>query len=167
MQVRSFPPIGTARATRLILGTMPGKMSLVAHEYYAHPRNAFWDIIQQLFDISRALPYAQRVQALERHGIAVWDVLASCTRGSSLDSDILADSIVPNEFVPFLSTHPAIRAIYFNGNNARKLFERHVVPVLTPRQQQIERVTLPATSPAHARMSRAEKVRGWRVIQQG
>lgn len=164
MQVRSFPPLGNARATRLILGTMPGKMSLVAHEYYAHPRNVFWDIMQQLLGIARALPYAQRVQALEKHGIAVWDVLAACSRSSSLDSDILADSIVPNDFVPYLTTHPAIRTIYFNGQSSQRLFERHVVPVLTPRQQQIGRVALPATSPAHARMTRVQKVRGWRVI---
>jgi TDG/mug DNA glycosylase family protein len=164
MHVRSFPPIATPRATRLVLGTMPGKMSLAAHEYYAHPRNAFWDIMQALLGVSRALPYGERVKALQKAGIAVWDVLAACTRTTSLDSDIDPDSIVPNDFVPFLSTHPRIRTIYFNGNNARRLFERHVLPQLTPRQQQIARVTLPATSPAHARMNHARKVHGWRVI---
>lgn len=164
MHVRSFPPIAAPTATRLVLGTMPGRMSLAAREYYAHPRNAFWDIMQQLLGIPRELPYRERVQGLQQAGIAVWDVLAACTRTTSLDSDILPASIVPNDFVPFLSTHPNIRRIFFNGNNARRLFERHVLPVLTPRQHQIERVTLPATSPAHARMSRTQKAKEWRAI---
>lgn len=164
MHVRSFPPLGTPRATRLILGTMPGKMSLAAREYYAHPRNAFWDIMQSLYGIQRELPYGERVRGLERAGLAVWDVLAACSRSSSLDSDILGDSIVPNDFVPFLTTHPQIRGIYFNGNSSRRLFERHVLPTLTPRQGGIALVTLPATSPAHARMTRAEKIRGWKVL---
>jgi len=164
MQIRSFPPLGTARATRLILGTMPGKMSLTAREYYAHPRNAFWDIMQQVYGISRELPYGLRVKALEKAGVAVWDVLAACTRTTSLDSDIVAESVVPNDFAPYLTTHPRIQVIYFNGNSACRLFERHVVPALTPRQREIARVTLPATSPAHARMTRTEKVRGWKTL---
>lgn len=166
MHVRSFPPIATPRATRLVLGTMPGKMSLAAHEYYAHPRNAFWDIMQALLGVHRALPYGERVKALQKAGIAVWDVLAACTRTSSLDSDIVAGSIVPNDFAPFLTTHPRIRTIFFNGNNARRLFERHVLPQLTPRQREIGRITLPATSPAHARMNHAQKVKGWRVLME-
>jgi len=164
MQIRSFPPLGTPRATCLILGTMPGKMSLSAREYYAHPRNVFWDIMQQVYGIQRELPYGLRVKALEKKGVAVWDVLAACTRSSSLDSDIVAGSVVPNDFVPFFTTHPRIHIIYFNGNSSCRLFERHVVPLLPPRQRQIERVILPATSPAHARMTRAEKVRGWKAL---
>src|SRR5690606_42075339 len=108
MQIRSFPPLGTARATRLILGTMPGKMSLTAREYYAHPRNAFWDIMQQVYGISRELPYGLRVKALEKAGVAVWDVLAACTRSSSLDSDIVADSGAHDNSVPSPTTQPRI-----------------------------------------------------------
>ncbi len=167
MRIHSFPPLGSPRATKLILGTMPGKMSLAAREYYAHPRNVFWDIMQQLYGIQRELPYGQRVKALEKAGLAVWDVLATCTRSSSLDSDIVSDTIVANDFVPYLTTHPQIRGIYFNGNSSRRLFERHVLPSLPPRQRKIELVTLPATSPAHARMTAQEKVRGWKVLLRG
>lgn len=166
MQIRSFPPLGNPKATRLILGTMPGKVSLIEHQYYAHPRNVFWDIMQQLYGMPREMPYARRVQALEKAGVALWDVLAACVRSSSLDSDIEPATVVPNDFVPFLTNHPRIRAIFFNGQPARRLFEQHVAPLLTPRQREIERVTLPSTSPAHARMSRAQKLRAWRAALQ-
>lgn len=164
MHVRSFAPLGRVHATRLVLGTMPGRASLLAGEYYAHPRNAFWFIVQELFGIPRTMPYARRVRALAATGVAVWDVLAACTRGSSLDSDIVADSIVPNDFTSFLARHPRITTVFFNGGPARVLFERHVVPLLTPAQRGIRRITLPSTSPTHARCSLAQKIEAWRVI---
>jgi TDG/mug DNA glycosylase family protein len=164
VRAHSFAPLGNTHATRLILGTMPGRASLLAGEYYAHPRNAFWYIIEELFDIGRALPYTQRVRALAGARLAVWDVLATCTRGSSLDSDIVSDSIVPNAFNTYLKRHSRIGVIYFNGAPARALFERHVAPGLNPRARSIARVTLPSTSPTHARASRGEKLLAWRVI---
>lgn len=164
MRVQSFPPLGHSRATRLILGTMPGRASLLAGQYYAHPRNAFWFIIEALFGIPRELPYARRVRELAGTGIAVWDVLAACTRGTSLDSDIVPESVVPNDFNAFLSRHRRIAVIYFNGGPARRLFERHVAAGLGPAHRGIERVTLPSTSPTHARRSHAQKLAAWRVI---
>lgn len=164
MHVQSFPPLGNMRATRLVLGTMPGKASLLAGQYYAHPRNAFWFIVEGLFGIPRELPYPQRVRGLAKTGVAVWDVLAACTRGTSLDSDIVPDSCVPNDFNSYLARHRQIRTLYFNGGPARALFERHVAPGLAPDFQGIGRVTLPSTSPTHARRSHADKLEAWRVI---
>lgn len=140
MHVQSFPPLGTSRATRLVLGTMPGRASLLAREYHAHPRNAFWYIIEELFGIEREMPYPRRVRELAGTGLAVWDVLAACTRGTSLDSDIVPESVVPNDFDAHLKRHRRIGAIYFNGGPARALFERHVAPQLAPGHQAIPRM---------------------------
>jgi TDG/mug DNA glycosylase family protein len=143
---------------------MPGRASLLAGQYYAHPRNAFWNIVEELFGIPRAAPYALRVRELARTGLAVWDVLAACTRGSSLDSDILPASVVPNYFSGFLASHTRVRTIYFNGTSARQLFERHVLRGLPPAQQDLARIQLPSTSPTNARMTFAAKLRAWQVI---
>lgn len=162
--VRSFPPVNGGNASRLILGSMPGAASLLACEYYAHPRNAFWSIMESLLGIARAAPYATRTGALADAGIALWDVLETCRRNGSLDSAIEPDSIVPNDFGKFLRQNPAISRIYFNGGTARRLYDRHVLPALPESLQQIPRFTLPSTSPANASFSLQEKTLAWKVI---
>ena len=114
-RVHSFPPLADAQARLLILGSMPGKASLQANRYYAHPRNAFWPIVERLFHLAPGLAYDERCAQLVRQGVAVWDVLMSCTRESSMDADIDTSSIVPNDFAGFFAAHPAIGRIYFNG----------------------------------------------------
>ena len=164
--LRSFPPICGRNARVLILGSMPGIASLDAVEYYAHPRNAFWSIAEALFGIARAQPYAARLRALQEAHIAVWDVLAACRRRTSLDSHIEPASIVVNDLRDFLRRNSGIGHIYFNGDTARRLYERHVLATLTPRQQQLPRQVLPSTSPAHAGRTLQQKIEAWSVIRQ-
>ena len=85
MRVHSFPPISDPASRVLILGSMPGKASLRAKQYYAHPQNAFWRIVAALLEFDAAAPYELRVEALRKSRIALWDVMKSCTRESSLD----------------------------------------------------------------------------------
>lgn len=164
MHIYSFPPIAAESASILILGTMPGKESLAQQQYYAHPRNAFWPIMGELFDFDPREDYLTRQARLTMRGIAVWDVLQSCIRASSLDADIDSESIVPNNFENFLETHAAIHRICFNGTKAAQLFRRHVQPQLPIRNGPIEYVFLPSTSPAHAGMNFAKKLQAWQQI---
>jgi double-stranded uracil-DNA glycosylase len=160
-----FAPIGRADARLLILGSMPGAASLAAQQYYAHPRNAFWPIVQALWDIPSALPYDARARALGARGIALWDVLAECRRRTSLDADIEASSVVVNDFADFLGRHDRIELVAFNGAGAEALYRRHVLPVLPRELQRLERIRLPSTSPAHASRSLETKVEAWRRLQ--
>ena len=162
--VHSFAPIAAPDATRLILGSMPGKRSLAERQYYAHPQNSFWKILGHLLEFDPALPYPSRCAALTRGRVALWDVLAACTRTSSLDSDIVESSIVANDFAAFLATHPQIRAIYFNGAKAETSFVRHVLPTLPSSLQALTRRRLPSTSPAHAAMRFEAKLDAWRCV---
>ena len=161
-RIRSFPPIEGASAHTLILGTMPGAASLAAVQYYAHPRNAFWTILADLIGFDPQLDYVARTQRLVDAGIAVWDVLRSCERRGSLDSDIDRTSVVANDFGRFFRQHPKIHRVFFNGGNAESLYRRHVWRTLAPAQSLSYR-RLPSTSPANASIARAAKAEVWRV----
>lgn len=143
---------------------MPGKASLQAGQYYAHPRNRFWPVLEAVWNIPATADYAARVRATRLAGIAVWDVLASCQRRTSLDSDIDRESMVFNDFAGFFREHAAIRAIAFNGGTAEQLFRRHVLPGLAPQLQQLPMLRMPSTSPAHAGLSLAGKCRAWSAL---
>ena len=162
--VHGFEPIAGADSSCLILGSMPGKASLKAQQYYAHPRNAFWPIMQSLLEFEPEPKYSQRCENLVTHHIAVWDVLKTCTRSSSLDSDIVESSIISNDFVSFFATHPQIRAIYFNGAKAESIYRKHVLAELPEHLAKTQLTRLPSTSPAHASLSFANKLVKWRVL---
>jgi hypoxanthine-DNA glycosylase len=160
-----FAPIEQADAVILILGSIPGQQSLAQQQYYAHPRNAFWPIMAEITGISMEMPYADRVRILPQQGIAVWDVLQSCFRPGSLDSSIDEASIVANDFQQFFAAHPALRLIVFNGGKAYQAYRKHVLPGLSACYQQIERLQLPSTSPANARLNLLEKRDAWLKIR--
>ncbi len=159
-RVQSFPPIADRRARILILGSMPGKASLAAGQYYAHPQNGFWPIMGALIGAGANLPYLSRTAALKAAGIALWDVLASCERESSLDADIRQESMVANDFTGFFAGHPKIAAVFFNGGMAETCFRRHVAPFVDCTALHLQR--LPSTSPANASYSRDRKLAAWR-----
>lgn len=161
-QARSFPPVENPQATVLILGSMPGKASLLAGQYYAHPRNAFWPIMGDLIGAYPSLPYETRIQILRSSGIALWDVLESCARKGSLDANIIETTIAPNDFNTFFLTHTNVRHVFFNGSMAEKSYLRYVQPLLETKLFRFQR--LPSTSPAHAAKSYQQKLAAWRAV---
>lgn len=165
MPSQSFPPVSNRHATVLILGSLPGKRSLEAQQYYAQPRNAFWRIMGEFFGAGPELPYAERTQRLTRHGIALWDVVASADRAGSLDSSIVASSVVVNDFRGLLQTRRKIELICFNGAKAADLYERQVLPALDGDFAHIRYERLPSTSPAHAAMRFDEKLKRWSIVK--
>jgi hypoxanthine-DNA glycosylase len=161
---RGFPPIADAHARVLILGSLPGRVSLERRQYYALPQNAFWKIMGALVGATPELSYPQRTKKLLENRIALWDVCAEAERSGSMDKDILRSTIVPNDFAAFLRTHTHICKICFNGSEAARLFRRLVLPTLPASQQALPIELLPSTSPSHAAMSFDEKLLRWRVI---
>lgn len=161
--IRSFAPVAHQQARLLILGSMPGKASLATGQYYAHPRNLFWSIMQQLFAIDPVAQYPDRLEALKSCGIALWDVLGECERRSSLDGDIIETSIVPNDLPGFLRQYAQIRHIAFNGGKAEQVFKRYVLPRLTLAGE-MNFLRLPSTSPANASIALEHKLTSWRQV---
>ena len=160
----SFPAVAAKDARLLILGSMPGVASLKQHQYYAHPRNAFWPIMVQIFDFENNANYQQRCDNLVTNQVALWDVLKMCRRPGSLDQHIDKDTIVINDLSEFLTQHQGIELILFNGTTAANLFKRHVTPTLTVDQKNIPQVRMPSTSPAHASVSFAQKLAHWQQV---
>ena len=161
--VTSFAPLSKADAQVLILGSMPGVVSLRLQQYYGHPQNVFWKIVGHILGFDPAASYALRQAALGAHGIALWDVLATCERRGSLDASIDDSSMVPNDFATYFAQHPRIRRVCFNGAKAESVYRRHVLPNLAIGRV-MDYVRLPSTSPAHAGMAFADKLQAWQAI---
>jgi len=157
---RGFPPV-VGRAPRvLVLGSLPGRASLEAGQYYAQPQNAFWRIMGALCAAGPELGYAQRLEALEHAGVALWDVLHAAERPGSLDASIVEASAEINDVGGMIARHRTIRLIGFNGQKAAAIFRRNVEATL-PRED-LTLVTLPSTSPAYASLRREQKLERWR-----
>jgi TDG/mug DNA glycosylase family protein len=154
-----LPPIENPRARVLILGSMPGVASLAAAQYYAHPRNLFWPLLGAILGFDPGGPYALRVAALKRAGIALWDVIARCRRSGSLDARIAPKSVVANDFAAFLDRHPHLLTVCFNGATAEASWRRHVLPGLEGRA--LRTLRLPSTSPANASIDYERKLAAW------
>lgn len=157
--ITSFPPIADHSVQVLILGSMPGVLSLKANQYYAHPRNAFWVIMGNLYNFDAYCSYESRVNNLKKSHVALWDVLHSCVRPGSLDSSIKNDSRICNDFKSFFSQYTNIRLIAFNGTEAEKSFNKYVLPGLN--LFNLRFIRLPSSSPAHTK-TLEYKIEAWR-----
>lgn len=154
-RITAFEPVAPTGARVLVLGSMPSVESLNRGFYYAYPRNAFWRILAQVFGETFPADIPARVALLERHDIALWDVLRSCEREGSLDSAIRRPE--PNDFGALFQRCPGIGRILFNGGTAERLFTKWGRPWMDGRSCQ----RLPSTSPAYT-LSYERKLAQWR-----
>ncbi len=152
-----FEPIIGKQPRVLILGTMPSVQSINQAFYYAHPRNAFWPIMEKLLHQPLSSEQQKR-QAIQQSAIFLWDVLQACERQGSLDSAIKQEQA--NDFRWVFDTYPTIKTVVFNGQAAEKLFKRHVLKKQSL-PAELSFFTLPSTSPANARLTFADKVLLW------
>jgi hypoxanthine-DNA glycosylase len=158
-----FPPIARTHARVLVLGSLPGRMSLERQQYYAQPRNAFWRIVEALWGIPLALPYEERTRRLALERVALWDVCAAAVRAGSLDTAIVHHTVEPNDFAGFLARHRRIGAVCFNGAKSAELWRRLVAPTLSDRLRTLPTHVLPSTSPANQVLAFEAKLERWRV----
>lgn len=159
--LRGLPAQVASDCRLLILGSMPGAVSLQHGCYYAHPRNRFWPLMQALFGVDAALPYVQRLSALQHNGIGLWDVIGQCERKGSLDAAIVRGSEVANPIAALIGDLPQLQLIACNGAAAAQAFRRWVLPDLTSAPQIL---SLPSTSPANAAWSLPRLQQAWAVL---
>lgn len=157
MRKFGFAPVHNGQTRLLVLGSMPGELSLAAREYYAHPRNQFWELIGTVIQRDlRNTPYDQRLDALLGSGVGLWDVIGSAVRSGSLDNAIRSPQPAP--LAGLLAQLPRLKAVAFNGRKAATLGRRNLSNCAVPL------VDLPSSSPAYAAMSLVQKHEHWQKL---
>ena len=161
---RGLPPIVWPNARILVLGSLPGDESLRKQQYYGNPRNQFWAILSRVFDDDVGAEYPQRLAFLEKHGIALWDVIRSTDRQGSLDSNIRNEC--PNDFATLFDALPGVHTIALNGSKAAAAFARHVRPTCADWLSTRRVLTMPSTSavPARRFLDVDAKAEFWKAI---
>ena len=160
MRKAAFAPIVDADTRVLILGSLPGDLSLTAARYYANPRNRFWHLIGTVI-VRPDLPelgHDERLEVLLANGIGLWDAAASAERPGSLDSAIR--KVQPAALLDLVRSLPRLQAVAFNGRTSAKIAR----PVLAGAGRQL--IDLPSSSPAHAAMPYLQKRQAWLALQQ-
>ena len=151
-----IPPFCEAGARVLILGSFPSVKSRESGFFYGHPQNRFWRVLAAVFEDTVPATVEEKKAFLAAHGIALWDVIASCRIEGSADSSIR--DVVPNDIASLLKSH-SIRAIFTNGKTAQTLYDKHIFPTLG-----VSALCLPSTSPANAAWSVEKLVNAWRGV---
>lgn len=158
-RLHGLPPLVADNTVLLVLGSFPSKASLAQQQYYAHPQNHFWKILQAIWPSSPfergANSYDMRGKSLLAHGLGLWDVYASCEREGSLDSAIRKPEV--NDFASLKRRCPQLRMIAHNGGESFK-HERYTATLGLPVHK------LPSTSPANASWSFERKLAAWRKV---
>ena len=158
---RCFAPVVDAGTRVLILGSLPGEVSLAHGQYYAHPQNRFWKLVGEVIEQNLVgMDYATRLETLLAYRIGLWDVVAEARRIGSLDSRIRDHA--SNDLIQLVDTLPNLVTIAFNGGTAAKIG----INALGERGGQYRLLRLPSSSPAHASVTYAEKLAVWRQLRQ-
>ena len=155
-QIHSIQPVYEKNSRILILGSFPSVKSRESGFFYGHPQNRFWPLLAPLRNEPIPASIPDRHAFLLRHGIALWDVIASCTIEGSSDSSIR--DAVPNDLSLILE-NADIQAIFTNGGLSGKLYDRYCFA-----KTGVQAIKLPSTSPANASYSLKRLEESWSRI---
>lgn len=150
-----FPPVTRPDTRLLVLGSLPGAISLAEQRYYAHPRNLFWRLMSEVTCRGLvSLAYDDRLEALLDAKVGLWDTVAAATREGSLDAAIRLHEA--SDLAALAATLPELRAVAFNGATSAKIGRRQLGSV-----PGIELIDLPSSSPAYASLGFEKKREAW------
>lgn len=149
----AFGPLYNEHSRILILGSFPSVKSREQAFFYGHPQNRFWRVIAALCNAPMPDSIAAKQDLALTHGIALYDVIESCTIEGSSDASIR--DIVPADLTPILTAAP-IEHIYTNGKTAGRLYQRYQAKTCP-----LPMTILPSTSPANAACSLERLIDAW------
>ncbi len=154
--IHPIRPVYNECSSVLILGSFPSQRSREQMFFYGHPQNRFWRVLASIYGSAVPQTVEEKRDFLLSHGVAVWDVIASCEIVGSADSTIRR--VIPNDLGEILAAAD-IRTIYVNGKTAERYYNRYIRDAIGR-----DAVCLPSTSPANAAWSFDRLVDAWRVI---
>jgi len=152
--MHTFEPIYNEQSKILILGSFPSVKSRENQFYYGHPQNRFWKVLAYLLDENVPQTVEEKKKMLLENGIAIWDVIESCTIQGSSDTSIR--DVVVNDFSKILK-ESSIEKIYVNGAKAYELYHKYA-----EKKTEIKAMKLPSTSPANAAWSLEKLCKAWK-----
>ena len=154
MICRSFEPVYAPEAKVMIVGSMPSVKSLADAQYYAHPRNAFWPILFEVFGMEPTVDYEAKKELIRTNHLVLWDVAGVCEREGSLDSNMR--DIQYNDFASLYEACPHIHTVLCNGGTAHSLFMK------SGYAGNRRVIRMPSTSPAYT-MAYEKKLAAWKT----
>lgn len=154
----AFGPLYNENSKILILGSFPSVKSREQGFYYGHPQNRFWRVVASIYNESIPQTIDEKRDLVLKHGIALYDVIDSCSIAGSSDASIR--DVVPSNLTPILLSAP-IEHIYTNGKTAGKLYQKYQAKTCS-----LSMTVLPSTSPANARCSLDQLICEWKEALQ-
>ncbi len=140
-----FEPVFNQDSKALILGSFPSVKSRAVQFYYGHPQNRFWKVLAEFFGEPLPQTVEERKNFALSHGIALWDVVASCEIKGSSDATIKNYQVAD---LQKLVDNTQISVIMLNGTKAYEIYQKHFAQLNLPT------VCLPSTSPANTRFEK-------------
>jgi len=154
-----FDPVTRSDTRLLVLGSLPGAVSLAQGRYYAHPQNQFWPLIGAVIGRDLAsLDYEARLEGLLDARIGLWDTVATAARKGSLDAAIRLHRA--SDLAALAAALPDLRAVAFNGATSARIGRRQLEGV-----RGLDLVDLPSSSPAYASLPFERKRAAWLALR--
>lgn len=151
--VHPFDPVVSRESHTLILGSFPSVKSREQGFYYGHPQNRFWRVLAELFQEPLPLTIPAKRALVLRHGLALWDVIASCEIAGSSDASV--KNAVPVD-IRRVTEEANIRRVICNGTLSGRLYAKYLQAATG-----LEAIILPSTSPANAAWTLPRLVDAW------
>ncbi len=150
--LKGFPPIIAKHPIAMILGSMPSVTSLEKQEYYGFKHNRFWKFLSRYFH-EELYDYEDKKKLILAHRLILWDVIGSCEREGSLDSNIRCEEV--NDIRGLVRKYPDLRYVICNGKKAYDLYQRHFfdLPLIC--------LSLPSTSNANRTIKEEDLYKKW------
>lgn len=151
-----IPPLYNADSRILILGSFPSVKSRESMFFYGHPQNRFWRLLATLFNEPVPQSVEEKKRLALKHGVALWDVLASCDIVGSSDASI--QNPTPNDIEKILN-ESSVEHIFTNGKTAYTFYNRYLLEKTGKKAE-----LLPSTSPANAAWNFERLLDAWKII---